>query len=490
MSEVPRRLGSVLAWLERNSLFVAAAAAIAVVDLSQIPNHLSQDGWLSLVGGRYVATHGIPTSDSLNVLTHGVRWVDQQWLGQLLLYGVDQVGALFLFSAVYVGLTILALGLAIGAARSLGGTDRTIIWVLPITGFLYVAGSFAIRTQGLAYPFFVAVLWLLAKEARRPSRRRVYLVLPLLVVWANLHGSASVGAGLAVLYGFTLLVEDFQVMRLRRVRLRTVIFLVAPPICLLMTPYLFSTVGYYRETLLNPMFGKLITEWRPVTSVAVLAVPCLGLAAAAIWLLGRSGKRTRLFDQFTLIMLAAGAVFAIRNITWFGLAAAMLLPACIRTVVPERAPAPRRTNLNLALALTSLALLAGALIAVAARPESWFERTYDKRALRTVETLVKQQPSTRIFADVRYSDWLLWHDPALAGKLAYDTRFELLSARQLLAIAQLGAILAPHQLNILAGYRVLVLDPSSSYTKLVLLRPATHVVMRNSEVVVALTPGR
>jgi hypothetical protein len=479
-----------LGWLETQSLFVAGVAGVAIVTLATIPLHLGQDGWLALVGGRYIASHGVPSVDTLNILTHGARWLDQQWLAQLLLYRVDQLGGLFLYGAVYVTLTSVSLGAAIAAARSLGGTERTVLWTLIPSAFLYIAGSFAIRTQGLAYPLFVAVLCLLAREVREPSRWRVYLVLPLLVVWANLHGSVTLGVGLAVLYGITLLVEDVRNHRLRRFRMRTIVFLLVPSLCLFATPYGFSIVSYYRETLLNPTFSQLIVEWRPVTSVMMIAVPCLGLAGAVLWLLGRSWKRTPLFDQLALLLLAAGAVFAVRNISWFGLATLMLLPTCIAGLVNERGAAPRRSRLNLAIASLALAALAGSVIATALRPASWYEHTYNPRTLASVEAIVKQDPKARIFADVRYSDWLLWHDPALAGRLAYDTRLELLTARQLRAIAGLGEVIAPHAYNILAPFNVLVLDRSDAFTKLLLSRPGVHVVSKNRDAVIALTRRR
>lgn len=481
------RLRVLREWLQEQSLFVASVAAIAVVSLATVPLHLGQDGWLALIGGRYVASHGIPSTDTLTVLTHGARWLDQQWLAQLVLYRVDQLGGLFLYALVYVALTSLGLGLAIAAARSLGGTERTIVWVLIPAAFLYVAGSFELRTQGLAYPLFAAVLWLLAKEVRAPSRRRVYIVFPLLVVWANLHGSVTLGVGLAILYGVSLIVEDIRGNGLRRIRKRSLAFLFAPAICLLATPYGFSIISYYHETLLNPTFSQLIVEWRPVTSVFVLAVPCLGLAAGMIWMLGRSGRRTPLFDHLALVMLAAGAVFAVRNISWFGLAAAMLLPACLAGLVKDRRPAPRRPGVNRVLAALSLTAVAVAVVALAARPESWFERTYNHRTLASVEAIAKQQPRATFFADVRYSDWLLWHDPALAGRLAYDTRLELLTDRQLRAIAGLGEIVAPRQYNVLAPFTALVLDRSNAYTKLLLSQPGARVVARNSDAVIALT---
>jgi hypothetical protein len=222
----------------------------------------------------------------------------------------------------------------------------------------------------------------------------------------------------------------------------------------------------------------------------VIAVPFFALAFVTIWLLGRSGARTRLFDQLTLIVLAVGAIFAIRNVTWFGLGAVILMPGLIGTVVRQARIPERRARLNLVLAGLSLLILGGATIAVAASPASWFERGYDQRAVKTVAAELARDPNIRIFADDRYSDWLLWHDRALAGHLAYDIRFELLNDRQILALASLTGLPAPHQRGILAGDRLLVLDPTSQPTTQILLgRPGTHTLLNGTRVVVATTSG-
>jgi hypothetical protein len=183
-------------------------------------------------------------------------------------------------------------------------------------------------------------------------------------------------------------------------------------------------------------------------------------------------------------------VFAVRNITWFGLAVAVLMPATISRMAPIGRVAKRRKSLNLALAGLSLTILAGAVISVAVRPQTWFERGYDQRVLSAIGSIVANQPHAHIFADVHYADWLLWHDPALAGTLAYDTRFELLSQKQILAIANLGQVAAPQERDILAGYRVLVLDARGAATKLLLARPGTQVALRSSHTVVALSSGQ
>ena len=57
-----------------------------------------------------------------------------------------------------------------------------------------------IRTQAFAVPLFALLIYLLARDSREPSRR-VFWCLPLLVLWANLHGTVTLGAMLVALHG-------------------------------------------------------------------------------------------------------------------------------------------------------------------------------------------------------------------------------------------------------------------------------------------------
>lgn len=474
-------------WVERRALFVAAMAVGAALMLNKVPAHMLQDTWLALVDGRFVAQHGIPHHDTMAVLTHGARWIDQQWLSQLALYGLHQLGGMALVGGAYVILSIGAASMAIAAARRLGAIDTHVAWVLPVAAFLYLAAAFQVRTQGFAYPLFVAVLWLLANEVRTPTRRRGYLALPILVLWGNLHGSVVIGAAITGLYGITLLIGD--VRDRRRLHARTAVFIVGPLLCLLATPYGISGLSYYHETLMNPVFKTLVTEWRPVTSVSALAVPFFALAFAIVWVFGKLGSRLRLFDALVLLMLTAASISAVRNVAWFGLAAIVLVPSMLTTLMPERHPAPRRPRVNLALVAIAVIFLLGSLVNVATRRAAWFESSYDARALRTVSTFVAAHPTVRVYADGHFADWLLWHDRALMGRINYDSRIELMSQKQLSAVSGLAAIRPHGTPDLLGDYGLLVFDSTNATTRLLLSRLGVHVLMRGRGVIVAQQTG-
>ena len=72
-------------------------------------------------------------------------------------------------------------------------------------------------------------------------------------------------------------------------------------------------------------------------------------------------------------------------------------------------------------------------------------------------TLFAARSDGRVLANVKYADWLLWREPGLAGRVAYDARLELLSRRRILQIYDFGLPFGSWRAAT-AGYDVLVLD--------------------------------
>jgi len=470
-------------WVEARALFIVAVSAVLILTLAGIPQHLAQDGWLALVAGRLVAAHGVPHYDYFTVMAYGDHWVDQQWLAQFLMYELQRLGGFQLLTVVYVLITTAAFGAAIAVARRLGGEGLHVLAMLPLGAFFYLVTAVSIRTQGLAYPLFIATLYLLATDVRgdRP-RRRTWLVLPILILWANIHGSVTVGVGLAVLYGLLQLVKSLRARGdSAQAVLRALAFVAIPPLTLLATPYGSSIVHYYRLTLLNSNFSKLVTEWRPVTSVPILAVPLFVLIAGTAYTLLRTWRRTPAFDALVLVALAVGAVDAVRNVTWFGLAVMVLLPGAVTKLRGDR-PAPlRRARVNRLLAITMAALALLTTVVIATRPDRWFTSTYPTRAIPTLQRLVAASPQTKIFADVHYADWLIWEQPRLfSGRVAYDTSLELLSIKQLSTVGSLGRFRGKG-----TPYRIWVLNPVNKVGNRTLLAQAgVHVKLRTKLVLI------
>ena len=417
-----RRLPSLTPFLGREALPLTLVASYAALLASLAQAELVGDSWLTLVSGREVAQHGLPQHDHLMALSHGAKWVDQQWLAQLAFYGLTRLGGIQAAVILHVLLLAGAFGLTVIAARRRGASATTVFWVGLACVFLAPWG-WQLRAQSFAYPLFAATLWLLSADSRVPSRR-VLLVLPLLALWGNLHGSVVLGAGLVSLRGLTIVYARLRTGDREPAWLLRAGCLLAAPLLALASPYGTALIGYYRHMLGSPLLSRFVQEWGPTTPAkAWLFYPIVILA---IWLLGRNGGALTLFERGALLAATLAGFIALRHVVWFELAALMFLPVLLDARRTKKASVQRAARSVGALAALGLLVIP---VALAAAPSSWYGRKLPTGAVTELRRVAGDD--AHVFASETLSDWLLWNEPSLRGRIAYDVRFELLSVRQL-----------------------------------------------------------
>jgi hypothetical protein len=468
----PAATGRFAAFLEENGLLVIVLGAFAIVLVVALRKDLVVDGWMALVSGRWIAQHGLPSHDTLAVWTHGRRWTDQQWLAQLGLYGLWRLGGIKL--ALLVHALLVTSGLVVSAliGRSRGASALSVTWVaIPVLIAYYPVAS-VMRPQSFAFPLFATTLWLVLSDAQRPSRR-VFATLPLLVLWTNLHGSVLLGAMLVSLAGLAALVQQ------RHPSGRGLALLLAPWACLFASPYALDLPSYYDKILVGGQFKQFVTEWAPTTLTAGTAAVYL-LVLGGLWLLGRAGRQAPLLDQLAFVLTGVLAFEAVRNTAWVGLVALAVLPPLVDRL---RGPVQDPPRMNRILAITILATAVITVAAVATKPTSWFTTKFPVAAAQSASAAAG--PTGRVFATSPYADWLLWSRPALAGRVAFDARFELLSTKELRRIARLQAR-SGDWLKTASGYRVFVLSRRSdrSLQRSLIRHLPARVVFNSPQVVV------
>jgi hypothetical protein len=473
----PAATGRFAAFLEENGLVVIVLGAFAIALLVALRKDLVVDGWMALASGRWIAQHGLPSHDTLTVWTHGRRWTDQQWLAQLGLYGLWRLGGIKLALLVHALLVTSGLVVAALIARTRRASALSVTWVaIPVLIAYYPVAS-VMRPQSFAFPLFATTLWLVLSDTRRPSRR-VFLTLPLLVLWTNLHGSVLLGAMLVSLAGLVAMIEQ------RRPNGHGLVLLLAPWACLFASPYALDLPSYYDKILVGGHFKKFVTEWAPTTLTPGTAAVYL-LVLGGLWLLGRAGREAPLLDHLAFVLTAVLAFEAVRNTAWVGLVALAVLPPLVDRL---RGPVQDPPRMNRVLAITILATAVIAVAAVATKQTSWFTTKFPTAAAQSASAAAG--PTGRVFATTPYADWLLWSRPALAGRVAFDARFELLSTKDVQRIAQLQAR-SGDWLKTVSGYRVFVLNGRSdrSLAQSLIHRLPARVVFSSPQVVVLRRAG-
>jgi hypothetical protein len=100
-----------------------------------------------------------------------------------------------------------------------------------------------------------------------------------------------------------------------------------------------------------------------------------------------------------------------------------------------------------------------ALVVAASKPASWFSREYPASAAHVAA--VTAGSNRTVFANGAFGDWLLFKEPSLRGRVAYDARFEVLPHGRLAdaAAVSIGRYDAE---RILRPFDVLVLRPEET----------------------------
>ena len=423
--------------------------------LLRVRRGIVQDGWYTLLAGRLVDRSGLPHHNTLTVLAHGHTWVDQQWLGQLLFYGLWTAGGWGL-SLVAVTLLYVAAFAVLAAATRLGGASERSVALVTAGGLSTGISNTVLRTQVAAYVLCAIVLALLLADERKPGRR-VFLFIPILVLWANVHGSVLVGAGLVALYGA---VSGASVIRRREASvvrlLRPAALVVVPWLCSLASPYGFALAGYYRHFSSSSALQHTITEWAPSS---IRSQPFFFVVLGAVlFVVFRQRAALGLFAQLAILATAIGGLLANRNIVWFALVSAALVPAAVDELWPPH-PSERRPRAN-----RMIVIATGALVVIVAgwagtRSRSWLENAYPQPAADIVAQTVAAHPAFRVYANETFADWLLFEHPTLDGRVSSDIRYELLSDAQLGRIAAFESRSGADWRSAAAGYRLLVLEP-------------------------------
>jgi hypothetical protein len=418
--------------------------------------YLYWDGYLDLTGGRYVAEHGIPRTEALTSEAAGRPWISQQWLAHLAYYEIWKVGG-------YAGVAAassLSVGLAFGLLGALmlrlgAGVPGAAAWLAG--AYVLCLGQNVIRAQTLAFPLFVVLLWLVVADRRRWLQRRAVAMigLPVLVLWANIHGSALLGAGIFASYW--LAASWLSRTSGIRTRAQCTALAAASAASVLATPYGLSIREYYAALVGNPVVAEYIIEWQPpdlgkVGGIGFLLFLVAVVASVAV----AAGRGVRPSPELVAVAAAAAAITAHgwRYQAWFGLSGALAGAATV-AALNARPGRPTRAGYALgAIAAATAVLWAGSTLLT--RTDAEYEAKAPVRAMALAAELAARDPALRVLADEHTSSALLWKHPALAGRVGFDARLEQYAHEDLEAWLRFITARGPGWSAVAARYDLLV----------------------------------
>ena len=328
---------------------VIGGAVAAVVGLCALLTRVGSDAqWLAALGHVISARHAVPAGIPF-AAAPTAHWPNALVLAELI-FGVlesalgDRGLMLAQLCAVAGALVILARDARAGGAPAPG-----IAGALLLVALGAIASLAIVRVQLFSLVLFPLLLALLRAQAQAPSRR-IWLAVPLLAVWSNLHGAALLGLGV--------LVAHLVFTRARRAPWQSAAVAIASAGAMCLTPALARTPDYYYGLLTNAAAQRGQGMWGPLSlsdpfdllllvAVAVLALrawrarpPRWELAVAAVLaLLTLKADRDGVWLVFLLAGPAARTLDPVRFTR--ALAPVALVAASLLTVIAlARGPVP------------------------------------------------------------------------------------------------------------------------------------------------------
>jgi hypothetical protein len=298
-------------------VFVAFAALLSVTANNLLHD---PDTWWHVAIGRQIAeTRSFPWTDTFSHTFLGQPWIAKEWLSQLLLFGAFAIGG-------WPGVALLAVvAIAASFALLLGWLLQRVRWTialaLTILAAALAAPHFLARPHVFSWPLLV--LWVAgllgAAEGRKaPS----WWLLPVVVLWSNLHASVLLAFAIALPLGLEA-TAGAEPGRRFKVLLGWAVFGIAAILAAMISPY-----GPYPLVVALRLFGSgeslsYIAEWQPLGLNAIGAL-AVALLAAALVSLGLEARRNA-FRIVLVLLLAYMAARYSRFVSLFAIVSVMVV---------------------------------------------------------------------------------------------------------------------------------------------------------------------
>jgi hypothetical protein len=371
-AEQPR--GGPLAWLSdpRRALLAAVFILTGAVGLDALSD---PDVWWHIrLGDWIIAHHQIPAGELFAYTAFGNPLVAHEWLSETIFAALAAVGGLFAVT-VLMGLVAWSAFGAIVLRGRLRGAGPVVLAIGVALAARVAEPVLGTRPQVFTFALVCWTLWI-AESYLRSGGRRLWLLPPLFLLWANLH------AGFIAGIGFLLIVVVVEAVKRRwsigtlapRKRITALAIAVgASAVATCINPYgpklfLFAATTGATER------QKGIIEWQSPNfadpAMWVLLALLVSFAALAVTVVARRSLRKH-FELRDLVLAAVGAGLALSSVRNTAICVAVMVPpwmamtgGLVRSAQARRASRRRVERSSRGSRVVGLALIAVGVLGV------------------------------------------------------------------------------------------------------------------------------
>lgn len=417
---------AVPSWLPASHVIVALTLGVTLFAITVGKGVRDPDYFWHVIAGKHIASSGqVPNVDPFSFTWGGQPWTPHEWLTELVIYSMvsafGEIGALAVF-ALAPGATIVTLAVLL---RRLGVRTLAQAPVLALAA-LIIAPYSTLRPQVLSW-LLLAVTVVLLASIRPETRRRLVLLAPLFVLWANAHGLYIVGIGVVGAYALFTLLGRTPLAQYRAWAIAAVGLAVAGA---MLTPA--GPLGVLYPLRYSQEWGLAnIQEWQSPDFHSPAHWPLIGLIIA---LMLNGGRGTPGWLQMIAYVGTVMALVALRNAP---VAAVLAVPTLAlgledrlnawrgeQRPAADRAALPRRVMEGIA----AVAVCVGALLiflpaGVGTAPrEQQLEAGYPVAA---ADLLAEKYPTIRVVPEYGWGGYLIYRLYEHGGRVFVDGRNDM-----------------------------------------------------------------
>jgi hypothetical protein len=287
---------------ERWSLPLAVALLVGVCLLLGMVG--ADARWLAALGHDIASEGRVPHGVPFAAAPTG-QWHNATVLADLGFWGLeamlgDRGLVLAQALAVAIAFTVLARDAGRAGAGAQQAASTCLLAALGALPSLVIA-----RAQLFSVALFPVLLALLRSDSRRRSPR-LWLVVPLLALWSNLHGGVLVGLAVTLTY--------LAIGRLRSSPAETVVLAALCVVALGLNPAGVHAPSYYQGVLGSAAAQSGQGMWGPLSPASPLGALTILAGVLLLWRARRT--RPRAWEVVALVLLGAMTIHAARSGIW------------------------------------------------------------------------------------------------------------------------------------------------------------------------------
>jgi hypothetical protein len=321
----------------RERLFVALTLLLAFLLILRPPWDPDL-GW-HLRNGEDILKFGVPRGDLYSHTMAGYPWISHEWLTDVLLNLFSRylglLSLVILFALIAVAAYLLAARVSrVGWAATILTTLIAILVAFPIVG---------VRPQMITLLGLAATLWILFRWREKPTGGLIFWLVPLMLVWVNLHGGFMAGLILTGAFGAFELGKSVAKFYWPKLVCTTisinqfwqlaVVGILSGAITLI-NPYTWRVYEEFFRTVFNDLVKSNISEWRPVDLSSANGFNLLIFTILLVVFALISWRRMDGTKIFIGIVFFVIAISSWRNVPLFPLVTLPLLADAIAVLLP------------------------------------------------------------------------------------------------------------------------------------------------------------